>query len=92
MNLRASRARVAEPCLATFVTEYCRVMAMILHLSEDDEKVLAALAEADGISQHQAIIRAIHEVAARREHVQADATGSARARSRYAELLKRLGH
>lgn len=67
-------------------------MAMILHLSEDDEKVLAALAEADGINKHQAIIRAIHVVAARRGHVQAVAAGSARARCRYAELLKRLGH
>ncbi|MGO1401720.1 MAG: CopG family transcriptional regulator [Flaviflexus sp.] len=66
-------------------------MAMTLRMSEDDDRVLAALAEADGISKQEATIRAIHEVAARRGHAESVAASSARARSRYAELLERLG-
>lgn len=66
-------------------------MAMTLRLSENDERVLAALAEADGISKHEATIRAIREVAERRGHVQAVAASSVRGRTRYAEVLKRLG-
>lgn len=66
-------------------------MAMTLRLNEEDERILAALAEADGISKHEATIRAIHEVAERRGHVQAVANSSARVRSRYSELLERLG-
>lgn len=70
---------------------YHRVMAMTLRLNEDDERALTALAEADGVSKHEATIRAIHEVAERRGHVQAVAESSARVRSRYAEVLERLG-
>ncbi|MDO5681627.1 MAG: CopG family transcriptional regulator [Propionibacteriaceae bacterium] len=66
-------------------------MAMTLRLNEDDERVLAALAEEDGISKQEATIRAIHEVAERRGHVRAVAASSARARTRYAEVLERLG-
>lgn len=66
-------------------------MAMTLRLSPDDEEVLAALAEADGISKQEATIRAIHEVAARRGHQQRVSEASARARERYADLLERLG-
>lgn len=66
-------------------------MAMTLRLTEDDERVLAALAEADGISKQEATIRAIREVAERRGHVRAVAASSARARSRYADVLERLG-
>lgn len=70
---------------------YHRVMAMTLRLTEDDERILAALAEADGISRQEATIRAIREVAERRGHVEAVAASSARARSRYADVLERLG-
>lgn len=66
-------------------------MAMTLRLTEDDERILAALAEADGISRQEATIRAIREVAERRGHVEAVAASSARARSRYADVLERLG-
>lgn len=66
-------------------------MAMTLRLTEDDERVLAALAEAEGVSKQEATIRAIHEVAARRGHVQAVAISSERVRARYAEVLERLG-
>lgn len=67
------------------------VMAMTLRLTEDDERVLTALAAADGVSKQEATIRAIREVAERRGHVGAVAASSSRARSRYAEVLERLG-
>lgn len=66
-------------------------MAMTLRLTEDDERLLASLAEADGISRQEATIRAIHEVAARRGHERRVANSSARARARYADVLERLG-
>lgn len=66
-------------------------MAMTLRLTAEDERVLAALAESDGVSKQEATIRAIHEVAERRGHVKAVAASSARARNRYAEVLERLG-
>lgn len=64
---------------------------MTLRLTEDDERVLASLAEADGISRQEATIRAIHEVAARRGHAGRVSDASARARARYADVLDRLG-
>ncbi len=64
---------------------------MTLQLSEDDERVLAELAAADGISRQEAAIRAIHEAASRRGHEQAVRHLSARARQRYADLIDRLG-
>ncbi|MDO5635241.1 MAG: CopG family transcriptional regulator [Micrococcus sp.] len=66
-------------------------MAMTLRLTDDDEQVLAALATAQGVSRHEATVRAIREVAERRGHVQAVADSSDRARNRYAEVLDRLG-
>ncbi|RKQ34906.1 CopG family transcriptional regulator [Kocuria tytonis] len=66
-------------------------MAMTLRLTEDDERVLADLAEADGISRQEATIRAIREVAARRGHERRVGESSARARARYADVLERLG-
>lgn len=66
-------------------------MAMTLRLTEDDERVLAQLAEEAGVSRQGATIRAIHEVAARRGHERAVADASARARARYANVLDRLG-
>jgi uncharacterized protein (DUF1778 family) len=66
-------------------------MAMTLRLSEDDERILAALAEAEGISRHEATLRAIREAAVRRGHEAQVGDLSARARDRYAEVLERLG-
>ncbi|MDN5726264.1 MAG: CopG family transcriptional regulator [Propionibacteriales bacterium] len=66
-------------------------MAMTLRLTTDDEKVLAALAEEDGVSRQEATIRAIHETAARRGHQRTVADLSAAARQRYADVLDRLG-
>ncbi len=66
-------------------------MAMTLRLTEDDERVLASLAEADGVSRQEATIRAIREVAARRGHERKVSEASERARARYADVLDRLG-
>ena len=64
---------------------------MTLWLTEEDERVLARLAEEDGISRQEATIRAIHEVAARRGHELKVSDVSRRARARYGDLLDRLG-
>lgn len=64
---------------------------MTLRLTAEDERVLAKLAEDDGISRQEATIRAIHEVAARRGHERKVSVASQRARARYADVLDRLG-
>lgn len=64
---------------------------MTLRLTPDDELLLGALAEEDGISRQEATVRAIREAAARRGHQRAVRDLSAAARARYADLLDRLG-
>lgn len=66
-------------------------MAMTLRLEPEDEKALALLAQAEGVSKQEATVRAIREAAAR--HVREDKVRrlSAVARDRYADLLDRLG-
>ena len=66
-------------------------MAMTLRLTERDEQALAALAAADGVSKQEATIRAIDEVAERRGHQARVADASARVRTRYADVIERLG-
>lgn len=66
-------------------------MAMTLRLSPEDERALAALADAEGVSKHEATVRAIREAAARRGHEDRVRELSARGRDRYADLLERLG-
>ncbi|GAB3754298.1 hypothetical protein GCM10027591_03110 [Zhihengliuella somnathii] len=66
-------------------------MAMTLRLSPEDEKILAELAASEGVSRQVAAVSAIREAAERRGHEAAVAAASARARSRYADLLERLG-
>ena len=65
-------------------------MAMTLRLTDDDEQALAALAAAEGVSKHEATLRAIREAAARHGHRARVAELSADARERYADLLERL--
>lgn len=64
---------------------------MTLRLTPEDERLLASLAEAEGISRHEATLRAIREAAARHAHQTELVDLSARARERYAEVLERLG-
>lgn len=66
-------------------------MAMTLRLTEEQERALTMLAEADGVSKQEATIRAITEAAARRLHESRVSDLSASARERYADLLDRLG-
>lgn len=64
---------------------------MTLRLNPEDEKALALLAEADGVSKQEATVRAIREAAARRLRQDKIRGLSIEARSRYADLLDRLG-
>ena len=66
-------------------------MAMTLRLEPEDEKALTLLAQADGVSKQEATVRAIREAAARRVHEDKVRRLSGAARSRYADLLDRLG-
>ena len=64
---------------------------MTLRLTEQDERALAELAARDGISRQAAVIKAVRETAARRGHQEQVRELSAAGRSRYADLLDRLG-
>lgn len=66
-------------------------MAMTLRLTDDDERLLSALAAADGVSKHEATLRAIRAAAQRRAHREDVRRLSADARARYVDLLDRLG-
>ncbi|MGX7728992.1 CopG family transcriptional regulator [Rhodococcus sp. 2H158] len=65
-------------------------MAMTLRLTEGQERALALLAEADGVSKHEATVRAITEAAARRVRDTRVQALSRDGRERYAALLDRL--
>ena len=90
-GLASSPFRTCEHPSERYQSGIIGTMAMTLRLSEDDEKVLAELAELDGISRQEATVRAIREAAARRGHESAVRDASARARDRYADVLRRLG-
>lgn len=66
-------------------------MAMTLRLTAEQDRLLALLAEQDGVSKQEATVRAITETASRRLHESRVRTLSAEARDRYADLLDRLG-
>lgn len=66
-------------------------MAMTLRLSDEQDLALEALARADGVSKQEAAVRAITEAAARRVHEDTVRDLSLAARTRYADLLERLG-
>ncbi|WP_370944513.1 CopG family transcriptional regulator [Amycolatopsis sp. cg5] len=65
-------------------------MAMTLRLNEEQERALAMLAEVQGVSKHEAIVRAISEAAARSVRDDRVRALSQDGRSRYASLLDRL--
>jgi predicted transcriptional regulator len=65
-------------------------MAMTLRLDDDEQAALKAMAEREGLSQHEAARRAILE-RAERMGLHDDMEGSGRrVVSRYADLLERL--
>ena len=61
-------------------------MAMTLRLTDEDERALAALAAAQGISKQEATVRAIRDAAARGLHEAKVSELSAQARERYAAV------
>ena len=69
---------------------YYGLMAMTLRLTEELDRALTLLAEADGISKHEAAVRAIADVAARRVQDDRVRELSRDGRERYAALLDSL--
>lgn len=65
-------------------------MAMTLRLTDEQETALALLAEADGVSKQEAVVRAIADAAARRVHTDRVRELSEEGRQQYASLLARL--
>ncbi len=63
---------------------------MTLRLNDEEQAVLKAMAEREGLSQHEAARRAILERAERTGVHEAVATSGRRVVSRYADLLERL--
>jgi predicted transcriptional regulator len=66
-------------------------MAMTLRLTDEQDRALELLAQAQGVSKQEAAVRAITDAAARRVHRDQVRDLSAAARERYADLLDRLG-
>lgn len=66
-------------------------MAMTLRLTDEQDRALELLAQADGVSKQEAAVRAITEAAARRVRDDRVQELSAAGRERYADLLDRLG-
>lgn len=67
------------------------IMAMNLRLTDEQDRALAALAEAEGVSKNEAAGRAIMERAARvRRHADIERM-AAEVVERYGPLLDRLG-
>jgi hypothetical protein len=65
-------------------------MAMTLRLDDNDERALRELAEAEGVSKHEAVLRAIHARAlrtSRQEEVRRHARAVV---ERYGDVLDRL--
>jgi predicted transcriptional regulator len=65
-------------------------MAMTLRLTDEQDRALTLLAEADGISKQEAACRAIIDTAARRTNDAMVRELSARGRTRYSDLIDRL--
>lgn len=62
---------------------------MTLRLTEDDERLLARLAEEERISRQEAVVRAIREGSARRGHEALVVASADRVKTGYADLLER---
>lgn len=65
-------------------------MAMTLRLTDEQERALALLADAGGVSKHEAAVRAITAAAARTVRDRQVRELSREGRERYAALLDRL--
>jgi predicted transcriptional regulator len=65
-------------------------MEMTSRLTEEQERALAMLADAKRVSKHEAVVRAIAEVAAARAWSERIQLLSQKGHARYASLLDRL--
>lgn len=65
-------------------------MAMTLRLTDEQDRALTLLAEANGVSKQEAACRAIVDAAARRTQDARVRELSTRGRTRYTDLLARL--
>ena len=65
-------------------------MAMTLRLNDDEQRALKAMAEREGLSQHEVARRAIQDRADRTLTAHAIDVSGARVVARYADLLERL--
>jgi uncharacterized protein (DUF1778 family) len=66
------------------------IVAMTLRLTEEQERALAMLAAVEGVSKHEAAVRAIIDAASRRVRDDRVSALSREGRVRYAALLDRL--
>lgn len=64
---------------------------MTLRLTDEDERALVLLADSQGISKQEATVRAIRDAAGRHVHDERVRDLSAHARTRYTDVLDRLG-
>lgn len=70
---------------------YHVVMAMNLRLDEEDSSLLRALAEAEHVSMHEAVLRAIRRSAREVAHTERVREATAEMVGRWGEVLDRLG-
>jgi uncharacterized protein (DUF1778 family) len=66
-------------------------MAMNLRLDDQDAALLKTLAEAQDVSMHEAVLRAIRRSAWELDHTARVREASAEMRERWGEVLRRLG-
>lgn len=66
-------------------------MAMNLRLSDEDSALLRALAEAEHVSMHEAVLRAIRRRARELAHAERVNEATAEMLDRWGDVLDRLG-
>ena len=97
---RPDHSRAQAPLTAwprTMATEvmvplwYHIAMAMNLRLDEQDSSLLRALAEAEHVSMHEAVLRAIRRSARGVAHTERVREATAEMVDRWGEVLDRLG-
>lgn len=71
---------------------YHLVMAMNLRLSDEDAARLRALADAEGVSLHEAVLRAIRRNAEDLTHTAQVLTATDEMIARWGDVLDRLGN
>ena len=75
----------------TVSLRYHRGMAMTLRTTLHDDLLIEELARREGVSKHEAVLRAVRTAAARELHRREVAGSADRAMDRYADLIRRLG-